>query len=107
MTNIARPDGEARSYPGASTGRDYIATTLFAHSTDILRKVALLLGNALDALFTFALLQLQLGVEANPVMRWVYQGSPQVVDLLVVAWLGVARPLLTASVAAYRMRISD
>jgi alpha-L-rhamnosidase len=45
----AAPDDEARSYPGASTGRDYIATAFFAHSTDLLRKTALLLGKKDDA----------------------------------------------------------
>jgi hypothetical protein len=36
----------------------------------------LLLGNLLDALFTFTLLQLDLVSEANPFMRWVYGHSP-------------------------------
>jgi alpha-L-rhamnosidase len=45
----AAPDDEARSYPGASTGRDYIATAFFAHSTDLMRKTATLLGKADDA----------------------------------------------------------
>ena len=36
----------------------------------------LLVGNLLDALFTFTLLQLQLVSEANPLMRWVYDLSP-------------------------------
>jgi hypothetical protein len=38
--------------------------------------VMLLLGNLLDALFTFTLLQLHVVVETNPLMRWVYEGSP-------------------------------
>jgi alpha-L-rhamnosidase len=45
----AAPDGEARSYPGASTGRDMIATAFFAHSTDLLRRIAVLLGKTDDA----------------------------------------------------------
>jgi hypothetical protein len=36
----------------------------------------LLLGNLLDALFTFTLLQLNVVSEANPLMRWVYDLSP-------------------------------
>jgi hypothetical protein len=36
----------------------------------------LLLGNLLDALFTFTLLQLDLVSEANPLMRWAYESSP-------------------------------
>jgi hypothetical protein len=36
----------------------------------------LLLGNLLDALLTFTLLQLDLVSEANPLMRWAYDSSP-------------------------------
>lgn len=36
----------------------------------------LILGNLLDALFTFTFLQLDLVSEANPLMRWAYDGSP-------------------------------
>ena len=36
----------------------------------------LLVGNLLDALFTFVLLQLHVVSEANPLMRWVYELSP-------------------------------
>jgi hypothetical protein len=36
----------------------------------------LLLGNLLDALFTFTMLQLDLVSEANPLMRWAYDSSP-------------------------------
>jgi hypothetical protein len=36
----------------------------------------ILLGNLLDALFTFTLLQLNLVSEANPLMRWAYDSSP-------------------------------
>lgn len=49
-----------------------------SRSDIILTRAAalLLLGNLLDALFTFTLLQLQLVSEANPFMRWVYDHSP-------------------------------
>jgi alpha-L-rhamnosidase len=43
------PSREARSYPGATTGKDLIATAFFAHSTDLLRRTALVLGRAEDA----------------------------------------------------------
>jgi hypothetical protein len=36
----------------------------------------LILGNLLDALFTLTFLQLHVVYEANPLMRWVYEGSP-------------------------------
>ena len=36
----------------------------------------LLLGNLLDGLFTFSFLQLGYVQEANPLMRWLYTGSP-------------------------------
>jgi hypothetical protein len=39
-------------------------------------SVTLILGNLMDALFTLTLLQLHLVVEANPLMRWMYEGSP-------------------------------
>ncbi|HVQ29578.1 MAG TPA: family 78 glycoside hydrolase catalytic domain, partial [Vicinamibacteria bacterium] len=39
----------ANAYPGATTGTDFIATAFFAHSTDLLRKTALVLGKADDA----------------------------------------------------------
>jgi hypothetical protein len=35
-----------------------------------------LLGNLADGLFTLTFLQLQLARELNPVMRWLYEGSP-------------------------------
>jgi hypothetical protein len=38
--------------------------------------VALILGNLLDAVFTFTSLQLHLVNETNPLMRWLYEGSP-------------------------------
>jgi len=41
----AAPSSEARSYPGATTGKDLIATAFFAHSTDLLQRTARVLGN--------------------------------------------------------------
>jgi hypothetical protein len=52
------------------------ASRLVTHSFLTAIGVLLILGNLLDALFTFTLLQLQLVVEANPFMRWMYEGSP-------------------------------
>jgi alpha-L-rhamnosidase len=45
----AAPNSEARSYPGATTGKDLIATAFFAYSTDLLRRSALVLGKNDDA----------------------------------------------------------
>jgi len=39
----------ANDYPGATTGKDFIATAFFARSTDLLRRTALVLGKADDA----------------------------------------------------------
>jgi alpha-L-rhamnosidase len=39
----------ASSYPGASTGRDLIATAFYAHSTDLLQRAAAVLGRPEDA----------------------------------------------------------
>jgi len=36
-------------YPGATTGKEYIATAFFAHSTDLLARVARILGRTEDA----------------------------------------------------------
>ena len=36
-------------YPGATTGKDLIATAMFAHSTDLLQRTALVLGRTDDA----------------------------------------------------------
>ena len=47
--------------------------------TDIVlsRATALLiLGNLLDALFTYLFLQMNLVTEANPLMAWAYDSSP-------------------------------
>jgi alpha-L-rhamnosidase len=52
----AAPSAEARSYPGATTGKDLIATAFFAHSTDLLQKTAAVLGRAGDAAEYAALL---------------------------------------------------
>ena len=45
----AAPDSEARSYPGATTSKDYIATAFFAHSTDLVQRTARILGRQDDA----------------------------------------------------------
>lgn len=45
----ASPSGEARFYPGASTGSDLIATAFFANSTDLLQRTATVLGKTEDA----------------------------------------------------------
>jgi alpha-L-rhamnosidase len=39
-----RPD-----YPGATTGKDFIATAFFAHSTDLMQRIATALGKEKDA----------------------------------------------------------
>ena len=39
----------ANDYPGATTGKDFIATAYFARSTDLLRRAALVLGKKEDA----------------------------------------------------------
>ena len=39
----------ASDYPGATTGKDLIATAMFAHSTDLLQRSARVLGKAEDA----------------------------------------------------------
>jgi alpha-L-rhamnosidase len=39
-----RPD-----YPGATTGKDLIATAFFAHSTELIQRIALILGKDTDA----------------------------------------------------------
>jgi alpha-L-rhamnosidase len=45
----AAPSREARSYPGATTGKDLIATAFFAHSTDLMQRIAGVLGKKDDA----------------------------------------------------------
>ena len=44
-------------YPGATTGKDLIATAMFAHSTDLLAQTAKVLGKTEDASQYFALLE--------------------------------------------------
>jgi alpha-L-rhamnosidase len=39
----------ASDYPGATTGKDLIATAFFAHSTDLLQRIAQILGKSSDA----------------------------------------------------------
>lgn len=61
------------------------------------RAVALLiLGNLLDALFTFTFLQLDLVAEANPLMRWAYEGSPMSFMLLKLSCVQLGALLLWA-----------
>jgi alpha-L-rhamnosidase len=43
------PSREARSYPGATTGKELIATAFFAHSTDLMQRIARVLGKNEDA----------------------------------------------------------
>jgi alpha-L-rhamnosidase len=45
----AAPPGEARAYPGATTGTDLLATAFFAHSTDLVARTARILGKTEDA----------------------------------------------------------
>ena len=45
----AAPPGEARAYPGATTGTDLLATAFFAHSTDLLSRAARILGKTEDS----------------------------------------------------------
>jgi alpha-L-rhamnosidase len=39
----------AADYPGATTGKDLIATAFYAHSTDLLARTAAVLGRENDA----------------------------------------------------------
>ena len=43
------PSREARSYPGATTSKELIATAFFAHSADLVRRTARVLGREADA----------------------------------------------------------
>ena len=47
----------ASDYPGATTGKDLIATAMFAHSTDLLQRTARVLGKTEDAAKYSALLE--------------------------------------------------
>jgi len=51
------PPSEARSYPGATTSKDLIATAFFAHSVDLLQRVARILDRKDDAARYLALLE--------------------------------------------------
>jgi alpha-L-rhamnosidase len=46
----------ASDYPGATTGKDLIASAFFAHSTDLVQRAATVLGKQEDAAFYSALL---------------------------------------------------
>ena len=56
----------------------------------------LILGNLLDALFTFTFLQMDLVSEANPLMAWAYQGSPLAFMLLKLSCVQLGVLLLWA-----------
>jgi alpha-L-rhamnosidase len=43
------PSREARSYPGATTSKELIATAFYAHSADLLQRIAKVLGRDDDA----------------------------------------------------------
>jgi alpha-L-rhamnosidase len=43
------PSREARSYPGATTSKDLIGTAFFAHSTDLVSRIARVIGRDEDA----------------------------------------------------------
>jgi alpha-L-rhamnosidase len=43
------PSREARSYPGATTSKDLIGTAFRAHSTDLVQRIARLIGRDADA----------------------------------------------------------
>ncbi len=47
----------ASDYPGATTGKDLIATAMFAHSTDLLQRAARILGKTEDAATLGALVE--------------------------------------------------
>src|SRR5215471_5986189 len=56
----------------------------------------LLLGNLADAVFTLTFLQLHLVNETNPIMRWVYEGSPLSFMVTKLACVQIAILLLWA-----------
>ena len=67
----------------------------------------LLLGNLLDGVFTFTFLQHGIVQEANPLMRWIYNGSPLAfmvfklacVQLgMLVLWMHRCRPMALVGV---------
>jgi hypothetical protein len=58
--------------------------------------VALILGNLADAVFTLIFLQLHIVDETNPIMRWVYEGSPLSFMVTKIACVQIAFLLLWA-----------
>lgn len=44
-------------YPGATTGKDFVSTAYFAHSTDLVQRAAVVLGKSADAADYAALLE--------------------------------------------------
>ena len=81
-------------------------------------SAALLFFNLLDGVFTTAYLQLNLAVEANPLMRWAYAGSPlafmglkllAVQGGVVLLWVNRDRPLaqwaMTAGASIYGLLV--
>ena len=69
-----------------------------SHSEIILTRATalILLGNLLDALFTFTFLQLDVVSEANPLMRWAYELSPMSFMLLKLSCVQLGVLLLWA-----------
>jgi hypothetical protein len=74
----------------------------------VTRALALLiLGNLLDALFTYLFLQMNVVSEANPLMAWAYQSSPLSFMLLKISCvqLGVLLLWLQRHVPAAQVAI--
>lgn len=69
--------------------------------------VVLLVANLLDAIFTLAFLQLGVAAEANPLMRWAYEGSPLsfVAAKIALVELGVGLLWLHRRAAAARFAL--
>jgi hypothetical protein len=69
-----------------------------SRSDIVLRRATalLILGNLLDALFTFTFLQLNVVSEANPLMRWAYDSSPMSFMLLKLSCVQLGVLLLWA-----------
>src|SRR5438105_14038993 len=65
-----------------------------ARPTPVWLAIALVLGNLLDAVFTCALLELHLVDEANPILRWAWDGSPLWFIVIKVASVQVGLQLL-------------
>jgi hypothetical protein len=68
----------------------------------------LVVGNLLDALFTLTFLQLRVIYEANPLMSWVYDGSPLsfMVTKLACVQLGLLLLWLNRRVPAAQMAVT-